>query len=306
MSVFWEKLEHLCEQNGIKSYSIAKEIGVTTSAISSWKNGTIPNGLALTKIANKFNTTVEYLISDDEIYIKPSKKRTSFVKLDALPQRWESLRCGKDLSTDEIMKISKFVQVDIPFLYSDNVHCQIISNEESFCDRRTLELILGIFDRCADDTSLKLLQIQLSRIVLFRLNQKGFDINTLISDPKFRGVSDAKLKFLNTGVSGIDPTFNYGLNFTELDVLREETGLSFLYMFTGVNESPAEIIQKDFDDFKQESAMLKYENNRAINELQKNNTILRQNNSELKNENSILQQENTDLKARLAKYEKTS
>ena len=77
-------------------------------------------------------------------------------------------------------------------------------------------------------------------------------------------------------------------------------------MFTGVNESPAEIIQKDFDDFKQELAMLKYENNKAINELQKNNTILRQNNSELKNENSILQQENTALKARLAKYEKTS
>lgn len=292
MSVFWEKFSQLCQQNGVKPNNIAKEIGVTSGTITAWKNGTIPNGLALTKVAERFNTTIDYLISDEEIYIKPSKKRTSFVKLDALPQRWESLRAGKALSTNELLKVASFVQVDIPFLYSDNVHCQIISNKESFCDRRTLELILGIFDRCADDTSLKLLQIQLSRIVLYRLNQKGFDINTLITDPKFSGVSDAKLKFLNTGVPGIDPTFNYGLNFTELDVLREETGLSFLYMFTGVNESPAEIIQKDYDDLKQEVAMLKYENNKAINELQKNYTIL--------------QQENTDLKARLAKYEKTS
>ena len=290
--MFWEKFSQLCQQNGVKPNNIAKEIGVTSGTITAWKNGTIPNGLALTKVAERFNTTIDYLISDEEIYIKPSKKRTSFVKLDALPQRWESLRAGKALSTNELLKVASFVQVDIPFLYSDNVHCQIISNKESFCDRRTLELILGIFDRCADDTSLKLLQIQLSRIVLYRLNQKGFDINTLITDPKFSGVSDAKLKFLNTGVPGIDPTFNYGLNFTELDVLREETGLSFLYMFTGVNESPAEIIQKDYDDLKQEVAMLKYENNKAINELQKNYTIL--------------QQENTDLKARLAKYEKTS
>lgn len=295
--MFWEKFSQLCQQNGVKPNNIAKEIGVTSGTITAWKNGTIPNGLALTKVAERFNTTIDYLISDEEIYIKPSSKKEFFTTLNALPQRWVSLRCGKALTTIEIMKIAKFSQTDIPFLYSDSLNYSNIPSKVSFSDYDTLELILGIFDRCADDTSLKLLQIQLSRIVLFRLNQKGFDINTLISDPKFRGVSDAKLKFLNTGVPGIDPTFNYGLNFTELDVLREETGLSFLYMFTGVNESPAEMIQKDFDDFKQESAMLKYENNKAINELQKNN-------SELKKENSILQQENTDLKARLAKYEK--
>ena len=56
----------------------------------------------------------------------------------------------------------------------------------------------------------------------------------------FLGVSNDKLDFLydkETILNKYDSTFKYGFNFTELDAIREVSGVSFLYMFTGIKYS---------------------------------------------------------------------
>ena len=266
-NVFWNKFFTLCLTHKRSPNSIGKEIGISSATITTWKNNRMPTGESLKSVAQYFNVSVEYLITDDEIDIKPSKKRTSFVKLDALPQRWESLRAGNTLSTNELLKVASFVQADIAYLCNDSIRYSANSSTVNKYDFETYELILGIFDRCADSILLKSIQIQLSRIVLFWLEKKGFDVDSIVLDKQLSGVSDRKLLFLKSGVADPESAYNFGLNFTELDVLREKTGLSFFYMLTGIEELP----------------------------------IITQ-----QNENTELKKEIAELKTRLAKYEKTS
>lgn len=60
--MFFERLYLLCENKGIKPNTVAKAIGVSTAIATKWKNGTIPNGETLTKIADYLDCSVDYLL----------------------------------------------------------------------------------------------------------------------------------------------------------------------------------------------------------------------------------------------------
>ena len=62
MYIFFERLYLLCENKGIKPNTVAKAIGVSTAIATKWKNGTIPNGETLTKIADYLDCSVDYLL----------------------------------------------------------------------------------------------------------------------------------------------------------------------------------------------------------------------------------------------------
>lgn len=62
MYTFFERLYLLCENKGIKPNTVAKAIGVSTAIATKWKNGTIPNGETLTKIADYLDCSVDYLL----------------------------------------------------------------------------------------------------------------------------------------------------------------------------------------------------------------------------------------------------
>ncbi len=88
--------------------------------------------------------------------------------------------------------------------------------------------IPGILDHCADTESYRIVQVQLSRIVLYHLKEKGFDREALRAEH----LDQEKMEYLYTGKDS-DKTHNYGLNFSDMDFLREFTGLSYQVMFTG-------------------------------------------------------------------------
>jgi transcriptional regulator with XRE-family HTH domain len=60
--MFWERLYDLCIKNGCRPNTIAKNIGLSTATATKWKNGAIPNGEALIKIADYLNVSVDYLL----------------------------------------------------------------------------------------------------------------------------------------------------------------------------------------------------------------------------------------------------
>lgn len=60
--MFWERLYELCLQNNCRPNTIAKNIGLSTATATKWKNGAIPNGEVLIKIADYLNCSTDYLL----------------------------------------------------------------------------------------------------------------------------------------------------------------------------------------------------------------------------------------------------
>lgn len=60
--MFWERFYSLCLRNGKRPNPVGKEIGLSSGIISKWKNGGIPNGETLMKLARYFNVSTDYLL----------------------------------------------------------------------------------------------------------------------------------------------------------------------------------------------------------------------------------------------------
>ena len=60
----YEVFEQLLQKNGVTSYKVAKEAGVTQTALSNWKSGrSTPSSKTLQKVADYFGVTVDYLMT---------------------------------------------------------------------------------------------------------------------------------------------------------------------------------------------------------------------------------------------------
>lgn len=64
--MFWERFYELCAEIGKKPNPVGKEIGVSSGAITKWKNGTVPPAEILIKISDYFNCSVDYLLGRAE------------------------------------------------------------------------------------------------------------------------------------------------------------------------------------------------------------------------------------------------
>ena len=59
--VFWENFFALCAEHGKSPNGVAKELSISSGAVTSWKKGAVPQSAQLKKIADYFGVTVEYL-----------------------------------------------------------------------------------------------------------------------------------------------------------------------------------------------------------------------------------------------------
>lgn len=62
---FAENLCDLMQKNGVGSYKLAKEIGVHTSTVSNWRDGTEPKLEHLARLAKYFGVSISDLIDQD-------------------------------------------------------------------------------------------------------------------------------------------------------------------------------------------------------------------------------------------------
>ncbi len=60
--MFYERLKLLCEEKGIKLTNLIQELGMSSGNMNKWKNGVVPKGNTLSKLADYFNVSVDYLI----------------------------------------------------------------------------------------------------------------------------------------------------------------------------------------------------------------------------------------------------
>lgn len=60
--VFFDILQNRCTEKGIKVTPLLLNLGLSKGNISKWKNGTLPNGEILIKIADYLDCSVDYLL----------------------------------------------------------------------------------------------------------------------------------------------------------------------------------------------------------------------------------------------------
>ena len=64
-NMFWKIFYQLCQDYGKSPNAIAKELGISSGSITSWKNGRVPHNTTLLKIAEYFGVSVKELRNDE-------------------------------------------------------------------------------------------------------------------------------------------------------------------------------------------------------------------------------------------------
>ena len=76
----YEVFEQLLQKHGVTSYKVAKEAGVTQTALSNWKSGrSTPTTNTLQKIADYFGVTIDYLMTGKD---ESEKKEVTLTRRD--------------------------------------------------------------------------------------------------------------------------------------------------------------------------------------------------------------------------------
>lgn len=60
--MFWDNLCVACHNKKITPTALSKELSISSSSVTAWKQGRIPNGETLIKIANYLQVSIDYLL----------------------------------------------------------------------------------------------------------------------------------------------------------------------------------------------------------------------------------------------------
>lgn len=160
-------------------------------------------------------------------------KRNGIMRLKTYYWHYLSGLNGTYIPAETISRICRYVNCSEQYLNDES--CVEFKPEakrspNSVPDNQTLSDILGIMDKNADTEFFRVVQIQLSRIVIYNLKEKGFDRETLRVKEFVTVLTD----YLFTGEKSKLYSIYVGFDFTHLNLIREITGMSFEEMFTGI------------------------------------------------------------------------
>lgn len=80
--MFWERFVLECEKKGLKPNPAAKEMGISSGSITKWRNGTIPQGSTLDKIASYFGVSTDYLLGKTNIPLPQSEQIREYLPFE--------------------------------------------------------------------------------------------------------------------------------------------------------------------------------------------------------------------------------
>ena len=111
--MFYEIYKDLCMKIGKSPSAVAEELGINKSNVSNWKNnGYQPRGEALSKIADYFGVTTDYLLEKDD----PNG-------MDSSPQRKVLFSLAQKMDEDQIQKINDTIK-EMFNVYVNEAYCE--------------------------------------------------------------------------------------------------------------------------------------------------------------------------------------
>ena len=85
---FYDKFDKLCEENGKKKTPLCVELGLSKTAWAKWRDGAIPEGGTVRKLADYFGVPVAYLLDDSMDEVPKQEEETDTARLrEALRRR---------------------------------------------------------------------------------------------------------------------------------------------------------------------------------------------------------------------------
>lgn len=238
---FCEKLYYLIEKRGITKNKLLTDLNLNRNSIQNWKKqGSKPRIDTMALIAEYFNVSTDSLANDDmELEYQPYINKSNASNQISYFQRSASL-CGGYLLTDEkINRFSQLLNASVIFLtnlseekYFPEKHSV---NNRTEIDYSTMFDIFELADRCADNEPIRVIMIQISKVLLYR-------IKNYIKPPNYNGKTDLynckgllkeKLDFLYSNKPHKNVAMNFGFNFTEITEIHNYTKMSYYYLFTG-------------------------------------------------------------------------
>lgn len=63
---FFDQFVALCKSKGVSPNYVAREIGASSGSVTAWKQGTLPRSATLTKIADYFGVSTDYLLGNEK------------------------------------------------------------------------------------------------------------------------------------------------------------------------------------------------------------------------------------------------
>lgn len=81
-NIFFERYSDLCASLDGTPNSVAKELGISSGSVTAWKNGTEPRPKTLSKIADYFRVSTDYLLGKEEKpLINADEELTEYVQM---------------------------------------------------------------------------------------------------------------------------------------------------------------------------------------------------------------------------------
>lgn len=177
--------------------------------------------------------SADVLSSDSKVAKPDNPIRKHFLLFQSLESRFVSMNYAQEVPAELQERICSYVNCSAEYL-NDRERIKFTpeapNRAEGENDSNVLFDILDIMDKHTDSEQYRTIQIQLSRIVLYHLAQKGFLTKVL----RAKEIPEQKTDYLFEGVKPRFNTMAFGYFYTELAVIRELTGMSYQEMFTGI------------------------------------------------------------------------
>ncbi len=160
-------------------------------------------------------------------------KRSTVLRLRSHADHALYGRNGSIVPQNILNQICNYTGCTLDYLNDESIiRFAPLQNSPATSDKNedTLFEILSIMDKNADTEHFRVIQIQLSRIVIYNLMQMGFDRNAF----SLVELVEDSVDYLVTGIKSKKNGTYFGFNFSQLDLLREHTGVSFKEMFSGI------------------------------------------------------------------------
>lgn len=114
--MFYSRLTSLCAERGVKVTNVVSELKMGSGNLSNWKSGRMPRGESLSKLADYFHVSTDYLLgrTDDpspvEAGEEPSPLRSTLLgNFDRLNQEGQEKLADY---SDDLVTSGKYIKTD--------------------------------------------------------------------------------------------------------------------------------------------------------------------------------------------------
>lgn len=76
--MFWDSFYKICQSRNVSPTSVCKAIGLSNAAATGWKNGTVPKGDVLVKLAEHLGCTTDELLGVQKK--QPTEKQAALIQ----------------------------------------------------------------------------------------------------------------------------------------------------------------------------------------------------------------------------------